>query len=61
MNNEITFKRKASNNNGIVTINIPTELAEFTEIKPGDEISFSGYEKKRGKFIAIWKEKKQEE
>lgn len=59
MNKGVTFKRKASNNNGIVTVNLPTELAEFAGIKAGDELSLSGYNKRYGKFIAIWNEESQ--
>jgi len=57
--NEIKFKRKASNNNGSVTVNIPAELAEFAGISFGDEVTFMGEKKKHGNFIALWNEKSQ--
>jgi len=51
--NEIKFKRKASNNNGSVTVNIPAELAEFAGISFGDEVTFMG-EKKNMEILLLY-------
>ena len=53
---ELKFKRKASNNNGSITVIIPTELAAFADIEAGKEVTFIAQKKKFGKFIALYNE-----
>jgi S-adenosylmethionine hydrolase len=56
-----TFKRTAIDNNGSVQINIPPEIAERLQIKPGNTIAIqSEYSDENGKYASFWNQSKQE-
>lgn len=59
MENQIGFKRKIYNLGGSRGVTFPQELIEFLKLNEGDTIRMIGQEKSKGKFIALWKEKKE--
>ena len=52
---DIIFERKASTSGNSIVISLPPELMAYLDIKQGDDLCLIGQEKKKGKFLAIWK------
>ncbi len=55
--NQVKFKRKVFITGGSLAIIIPPELLDYLQLEDGNEIEMSGYNGKKGKFIAVWKKK----
>ena len=54
----VIFERKIFVTGGSQAIILPPELLTYLQIEEGTEIQLSGYQGKKGKFVAIWKKKK---
>jgi len=52
----IVFKRKVHALGDSLAMTIPLELCNFLNIQKSDTVSVTAYSKKKGKFIAVWKE-----
>jgi|TARA_Y100000034_G_scaffold132903_1_gene196999 antitoxin component of MazEF toxin-antitoxin module len=55
--NGIIFKRKVFVTGGSLAIIIPPELLSYLQLEEAEAIEISGYEGKKGKYIALWKKK----
>lgn len=55
--NGVIFERKIFVTGGSQATIMPPELLTYLQLEEGNEIQLSGYEGKKGKFIAIWKKK----
>ncbi len=54
---QVIFKRKVFVTGGSLALIIPPELLDYLQLEDGHAIEISGYNGKKGKFIAIWKKK----
>jgi hypothetical protein len=54
-NGRILFEKKLHNNSGSAQCILPRPLCDFIGVEPSDDVLLSGYEGKKGKYIAIWK------
>lgn len=55
------FKRKASDNNGTIRVNLPKEIAQHLDLKPGDTIAFqSEHSDDHGPYASFWNHSKQQ-
>ena len=57
MENPIKFRRTLIKFGDSLGITLPKELTEYLEAEQGTQFVIVPQQKKKGKFIAIWKEK----
>lgn len=55
--NQIQFKAKIRQDGGSKVFSVPQQLLDFLDVGIGDELVLTGETKKKGKFIAVWKNK----
>ena len=55
---DVLFERKLGINGNSISINIPPELLTFLNVKEGDDLILTAQQKKKGKFIALWRKGK---
>jgi len=60
-NDKAQFTRKAADNNGIVRINIPQEIANHLNLKPGETVGLqTEHSEEYGVYASFWNETRQE-
>ena len=58
MDDKVKFKRSLVSRGDSAGINLPKELIAFIGAKVGDELTVIGDARNKGKYIAVFKEKK---
>ena len=54
MNDNIKFKVLVVENNGVLYIRVPTEIAEWIRTQKGNELTMMPDQNKYGNFAAFW-------